>query len=126
MKIYLLFVLVMYSGLSYAQSKEQTIKRFHKNKRLSTIETWDKERRTGRFLCLNSKGDTLLNYQLRNYEGYAKVKTQYYSNGQVKKTEFKEVRSDGELIKLEEIDFDSRGKSTGESVIGKRILREKD
>jgi hypothetical protein len=74
MKIYLLFVLVFYSGLSYAQSKEQTIKRFHKNKRLSTIETWDKERRTGRFLCLNSKGDTLLNYQLRNYEGYAKVK----------------------------------------------------
>lgn len=112
MKIYLLFVLVFYSGLSYAQSKEQTIKRFHKNKRLSTIETWDKERRTGRFLCLNSKGDTLVNYKLRNYQGFAKIKAQYYSNGQVKKTEFIEVAANGNRLKEEEFEFDTKGKET--------------
>lgn len=112
MKIQLLFVLVIYSGLSYAQSKEQTIKRFHKNKRLSSIETWDKERRTGRFICLSSKGDTLLSYRLRNYEGYAKVKAHYYSNGQVKKTEFIEVATNGNPLKEEEYDFDTKGKVT--------------
>jgi hypothetical protein len=98
--------------MSYAQNFTSVKKRFHKSKLPSTMEIWDKERRNGKFICFNSKGDTLVQYNLRRYAGHSSAWTEYYRNGQVRKLELSNAPDAGIQYYREIIFFDQNGKET--------------
>lgn len=91
----LLLLIIFSYTLCFAQAKEPVKKRFHKNKRISTIETWDKEKRNGCFVCMNSRGDTLVQFYLRRFGGHASAWAEYYPNGQVRKLELSDAPDAG-------------------------------
>lgn len=110
---YVFFLLLtLYSAEGLCQKGANSTRRFHKNKRLSTIEFWDKDRRNGQFLCMNAKGDTLVRYSLRRYAGHSSAWPEYYPNGQVRKLELSEAPDGGIQFYRETIYFDENGKIT--------------
>lgn len=112
MRPFFLYLLMLLPVIILAKSKEQTIKKYHKNKKISSIETWDKEKRSGEFICLNSKGDTLTQFHLRRFAGHASAWAEYYKNGQVRKLELSDAPDAGIQFYRETIYYDENGKET--------------
>jgi hypothetical protein len=97
MKTYLLFLSILFSQICFAQQncttttdvQKNSIKKcLHENGNVSTIETWDKEKRTGSLKAFDKNGKELFNYGLRTFAGHASVFLIYYKNGQVSKAEY--------------------------------------
>lgn len=68
---------------------------YHKTGQISTIETWNEDKRNGNIKGFNNTGRELFNYSLRNYAGHASVLISYHSNGQVKKLEYSSAPDGG-------------------------------
>ncbi len=68
---------------------------FHKNGKLSTVETWDKDKRNGKLIAYNNQGKQLIEYWLRRFGGHASVYLQYYKNGQISKAEYSSAPDGG-------------------------------
>lgn len=109
MKYIFALILVLVASDIMSQKWKTTFKRFHKNKRLSTIEIWDKDRRNGQFYCMNSKGDTLAHFHLRRYAGHSSVWSEYYTNGQARKLEYSSAPDAGIQWYRETIYLDEKG-----------------
>lgn len=105
------FFMVCFVFLFSQQKGKQNI-HYHKNKRISTIEVWDKDKLNGKFFCMNAKGDTLIIYHLRRYAGHSSVEAEYYSNGQAKKIELSSAPDGGIQFYREFIYFDEQGRET--------------
>jgi hypothetical protein len=82
----------------------------HKNAQVSTKEIWDKDKRQGKSLAFNSKGEQLYEFYLRNFGGHASAHVSYYSNGQVSKVEYSSAPDAGIQWYRETIKFDENGK----------------
>lgn len=68
---------------------------FHKNGRLSTIEYWDAQRRSGKMTGYSNQGVEIFIYGLRRFAGHSSVYLSYYENGQVKKAEYSSAPDGG-------------------------------
>lgn len=97
MRKYLLFVSILIGDICFAQqnctttidAQKNSIKKcLHENGAVSTIETWDKEKRSGSLKAFDKNGKELFNYDLRTFAGHASVFLIYYKNGQVSKAEY--------------------------------------
>lgn len=97
MRKYLLFVSILICNICFAQqncttttnAQKNSIKKcLHENGAVSTIETWDKEKRSGSLKAFDKNGKELFNYGLRTFAGHASVFLTYYKNGQVSKAEY--------------------------------------
>lgn len=85
---------------------------YHNNGKISVMEVWDKERRSGRMIGYNNKGKEIINYDLRRFAGHSSVYLEYYNNGQIKKAEYRSAPDGG--IQFWHIihNFDSQGNQT--------------
>ncbi|MFN6944584.1 MAG: hypothetical protein ACK4ND_06530 [Cytophagaceae bacterium] len=96
MRFLIFLFLLNINFLVYAQLNCRTVENdrgaettcYHKNNTVSTIETWDKERRNGHIKGLDKNSKELFSYYLRRYAGHASVRLWYHPNGQVSKVEF--------------------------------------
>jgi hypothetical protein len=68
---------------------------FHANGKISTLETWDKDKYWGRFQAFTNQGKEIINYQLRRVAGHASVYPSYYPNGQINKLEYSSAPDGG-------------------------------
>lgn len=67
------------------QKDGSTVKKcFHKNGKVSTIETWNKDKRLGTLKGFNKSGKELFSHNLRQSGGHASAQMTYFPNGQVK------------------------------------------
>lgn len=73
----------------------KTITSYHKNGKISTIETWDKEHKWGNLSGFNNESRALFDYGLRDFASHASVYLSYSSNGQVKKAEYSSMPDGG-------------------------------
>lgn len=113
MKYFLIWSTLILSCTSvYSQKRVNDKIHYHNNKQISTIEVWDKDKRNGKFLCMNAKGDTLIKYHLRTYGGHASAYVSYFPNGQAKKVELSDAPDGGIQFYNEIIYFDEHGKET--------------
>lgn len=67
----------------------------HKNGQKSTVETWDKDKRQGKFIGYDLNGKELFYYSLRTFGGHASVHVDYFPNGQVQKIEYSSAPDGG-------------------------------
>lgn len=97
-------ILLVICQLSFAQLNcktlfgnegDKTIKCYHKNGKLSSIEIWDKNKREGSIKCYTNTGKEIINYDLRRFAGHASVYLDYYTNGQIKKAEYSSAPDGG-------------------------------
>lgn len=84
----------------------------HKNGKLSTLETWDKEKRSGSMKAYDANGKELFTYDLRSFAGHASVYLTYFQNGQVKKAEYSSAPDGGIQFYHKIHEFDEYGKQT--------------
>lgn len=83
---------------------------FHSNGVVSTMETWDKDHRFGKFVGWNTEAKQLFYYSLRKVGGNASVSVRYFPNGQVKRIDFSDQPDGGIQFFSSTILFDSLGK----------------
>lgn len=100
--ITILFILIVTTSLSQYNCKKSiekdgstVTKCFHTNGKLSTIETWDKNRRSGTLKAFDNNGKEIINYSLRKFAGHASVYLQYYKNGQISQAEYSSAPDGG-------------------------------
>lgn len=117
-------VIIVFIGLlvqlhGYAQLNCKTFKNvqggsdkkcFHKNGKLSTLETWDMEKRSGFIKAYDANGKELFNYDLRTFAGHSSVTLTYFQNGQVKKAEYSSAPDGGIQYYRKIHEFDENGK----------------
>lgn len=89
---------------------EQIMQCFHKNGKVATIETWDKDHRMGKFVGYSFTGKQLFDYSLRSFGGHASVTVRYFSNGQVQRVDFSDAPDGGIQFYRSTITFDEQGK----------------
>lgn len=92
------------------EKDEQITQCFHKNGKVATIETWDKDRRMGKFVGLDVTGKQLFYYNLRSFGGHASVAVRYFSNGQVQRVDYSDAPDGGIQFYRSTITFDEQGK----------------
>jgi hypothetical protein len=100
---FLLFLLVQTPALfaqldckTVAQSDGSTVKKcYHKNGTISTIETWDKDKRFGNLKSFNNQGKELFSRGLRTIGGHASAQVTYFPNGQVKSIYYSDAPDGG-------------------------------
>ena len=85
----------------------------HSNGKVSTIETWDKEKREGQFKGFNNEGKVLFHFYLRRFAGHASVYPQYYKNGQISKIEYSSAPDGGIQFYRETITYSENGTVNG-------------
>ena len=68
---------------------------YHSNNKLSTIETWDLQKRSGSIQAFENTGKLLFEYGLRTFAGHASVDIKYHPNGQVSKAEYRSAPDGG-------------------------------
>lgn len=85
---------------------------FHKNGKVSTIETWDKNKRSGNIKGFNKQGKELFSYSLRHYGGHASVLLTWYPNGQVKSVFYSDAPDGGIQYYHSTRQFDEVGNQT--------------
>jgi hypothetical protein len=68
---------------------------FHKNGKVSTVETWDKDKRNGTLKGFNNQGKELFSHNLRHYGGHASAQITYFPNGQVKSIYYSDAPDGG-------------------------------
>lgn len=102
--IYLLLFLLVQTPALFAQlhckttnqSDGSTIKQcFHKNGTISTIETWDKDKRFGNLKIFNNQGKELFSRGLRTIGGNASAELTYFPNGQVERIYYSDAPDGG-------------------------------
>lgn len=102
--VLLLFVSCLFLQISFAQLNCKTTtdaanctvyKCLHANKKVSTEEQWDAEKRFGTLKVFNNQGTEFAVYHLREVGGHASTHLTYHSNGQVAKVEFSDAPDGG-------------------------------
>lgn len=98
-----LVAMFVMSQSAWAQLNCKTIKAadgrrttcYHANKQVSTTESWDQNEHWGKFEAWNSKGERLVEFELRKIGGHAGVDVSYYPNGQVSKLDYSSAPDGG-------------------------------
>lgn len=85
----------------------------HSNGKVSSIETWDKEKREGQFKGYNTEGKVLFDFYLRRFAGHASVYPEYYKNGQISKIEYSSAPDGGIQFYRETITYTENGTVNG-------------
>ena len=85
----------------------------HKNGKISTSESWNKDKRSGNIVAYNNKGAELFNHSLHHFGGHASVTIDYYSNGQVSKVYYSDAPDGGIQYYNSTTTFDETGNQTG-------------
>lgn len=85
----------------------------HSNGKVSTLETWDKEKREGQFKGFNNEGKVLFHFYLRRFAGHASVYPQYFKNGQISKIEYSSAPDGGIQFYRETITYTENGTVNG-------------
>lgn len=112
------FVLFLLSFSSYAQlnckntvaangDKVKTC--YFKNKNISSVETWDKDNRSGKFEYFKLDGTKIHEFYLRKFGGHASVYPEYYPGGQIKKIEYSSAPDGGIQFYRESRSYDEQG-----------------
>lgn len=86
---------------------------FHANKTISTLEVWDKDKRSGSVKGFDNQGKQLYHYYLRRFGGHASATISYYLNGQVSRVNYSSAPDGGIQFYKSTIQFDKLGKQTG-------------
>lgn len=119
--IFLLLFLLIQNPALFAQLNCKTTKQkdgsaikkcFHKNGKVSTIETWDKDKRHGTLKGFNKSGKELFSHSLRNYGGHTSVQVTYFPNGQVKSIYYSDAPDGGIQYYNSTTRFDESGNQT--------------
>jgi hypothetical protein len=84
----------------------------HKNGKISTLETWDLESRSGDIYGYNNLGVEIFHYDLRKFAGHASVEINYYPNGQVNNLYYSSAPDGGIQFYRYRHKFDDQGKQT--------------
>lgn len=104
MKTFLFVLLLFQVPVLCAQLNCKTVKQadgaevkqcYHRNGKISIIETWDKDRRSGSLKGFNNKGDEVFFYNLRRIGGHASALLSWYPNGQVKSVNYSDAPDAG-------------------------------
>ena len=85
---------------------------FHKNGKVSTIETWDKDKRNGNLKGFNNQGKELFSLALRHYGGHASALMTWYPNGQIKSVAYTDSPDGGIQYYHSTRQFDEKGNET--------------
>lgn len=85
---------------------------FHQNGKVSTLETWDKEKRFGNLKGYNNQGKELFSHGLRTIGGHASAQLSYFPNGQVKSIYFSDAPDGGIQFYNATTTFDEVGNQT--------------
>lgn len=85
---------------------------FHKNGKVSTVESWDKDKRFGAIKAYNNRGTELFSHALRSVGGHAYVSMTYFPNGQVEKVYFSDAPDGGIQFYNSTTRFDENGNQT--------------
>jgi hypothetical protein len=116
-----ILVFLLQSHISLAQLKGKTSTEkdgatkkqcFHKNKTVSTLETWDKDKRFGNIKAFNNQGKELFSHSLRSVGGHASVQLIYFPNGQLKSVYFSDAPDGGIQYYNSTTQFDELGNQT--------------
>lgn len=116
--IFLLLFIFVQSPTLFAQLSCKTVKQsngstmkkcFHKNGKVSTIETWDKDKRRGTLKGFNKLGKELFSHDLRQSGGYASAQMTYFPNGQVKSIYYSDAPDGGIQYYNSTTQFDESG-----------------
>ena len=116
---FLVFILIGFTANAQLSCKTKattdggTVKTcLHKNGKVSTSETWDKDKRFGNAIAYNSKGEELYNHSLRSVGGHAYVSLEYFANGQVSKVYYSDAPDGGIQFYNSTTKFDENGVQT--------------
>lgn len=121
MKIFVVFLILLQSLPVSAQLKckttnqadGSTIKQcFHQNGQISTLESWDKDKRFGNIKGYTNQGKELFSHGLRNVGGHASVSLTYFPNGQLEKVYFSDAPDGGIQFYNSTTRFDEKGNQT--------------
>lgn len=121
MKTVVAFLILLQSLLASAQLKckttnqsdGSTIKQcFHQNGQISTLESWDKDKRFGTIKGYTNQGKELFSHGLRNVGGHASVSLTYFPNGQLEKVYFSDAPDGGIQFYNSTTRFDEKGNQT--------------
>ncbi len=85
---------------------------YHQNGKLSTSETWQKDKRSGIVKGFDKQGKELFSHYLRNYGGHASVEVTYFSNGQVKTVHYSDAPDGGIQYYRSTTQYDENGNQT--------------
>lgn len=95
------------------QSDGSTIKQcFHQNGQVSTLESWDKDKRFGSIKGYTNQGKELFSHSLRSVGGHASVSLTYFPNGQLEKVDFSDAPDGGIQFYNSTTRFDEKGNQT--------------
>lgn len=121
MKTFVVFLILLQSFLASAQLKCKTtnpsdgatVKQcFHQNGQVSTLESWDKDKRFGTIKGYDNQGKELFSHSLRNVGGHAYVLLTYFANGQLEKVYFSDAPDGGIQFYNSTTRFDEKGNQT--------------
>lgn len=121
MKTFITFLLILHGSLALAQLNCETASQpdgsvvkqcFHKNGKVSTVETWDKNKRFGSIRAYTNRGEELFSHALRSVGGHASVSMTYFANGQVEKVDFSDAPDGGIQFYHSTTRFDEQGNQT--------------
>lgn len=121
MKIFVAFLFFLQSFLVSAQLKCKTTNQsdgstvkqcFHQNGQVSTLESWDKDKRFGTIKGYTNEGKELFSHGLRNVGGHAYVSLSYFPNGQLEKVYFSDAPDGGIQFYNSTTRFDEKGNQT--------------
>lgn len=121
MKTVLFLLLILIQTPLLAQLNRKVVKQedgsiatkyFHKNGKVSTIETWDKDKRDGNLKGFNNQGKELFSLSLRHYGGHASALLSWYANGQVKSVSYSDAPDGGIQYYHSTRLFDEKGNQT--------------
>nr|WP_294860026.1 hypothetical protein [uncultured Fluviicola sp.] len=92
------------------RADNSTVKKcFHKKGTISTIETWDKDKRDGTLKGFDRSGKELFSHNLRNFGGHASAQMTYFPNGQVKSIYYSDAPDGGIQYYHSTTQFDEAG-----------------
>ena len=115
----LLFILIqtpLFAQLNCKTIKEsdgsEVKKCFHRNGKISSVETWDKDKRSGSLKVFNNQGKEVCSYNLRHFGGHASALLSWYPNGQVKSISYSDAPDGGIQYYHSTRQFDEAGNQT--------------
>lgn len=121
MKTVVAFLILFQSFLASAQLKCKTTSQsdgstitqcFHQNGKVSTLESWDEDKRFGTIKGYNNQGKELFSHGLRSVGGHASVSLTYFPNGQLEKVYFSDAPDGGIQFYNSTTRFDEKGNQT--------------
>ncbi|WP_300665512.1 hypothetical protein [Fluviicola sp.] len=121
MKTVVAFLILLQPLLASAQLKCKTTGQsdgstitqcFHQNGKVSTLESWDKDKRFGTIKGYNDQGKELFSHGLRSIGGHASVSLTYFPNGQLEKVYFSDAPDGGIQFYNSTTHFDEKGNQT--------------